>query len=80
LLKLDDGDIVKIRQAIKNPGGAVKAAAILDKKTPATTASPMIKQFGEATKLTDTELTSMLALAQDPANDAAFKEMFGLTA
>jgi hypothetical protein len=80
LLKLDDGDIVKIRQAIKAPGGAVKAAAILDKKTPATTASPLIKQFGEATKLTDTELTSMLALAQDPANDAAFKEMFGLTA
>jgi hypothetical protein len=40
----------------------------------------LIKQFGGATKLTDTELTSMLALAQDPANDAAFKEMFGLTA
>lgn len=80
LLKLDDGDIVKIRQAIKKPGGDQYATAILDKKTPATTASPLIKQFGGATKLTDTELTSMLALAQDAANDAAFKEMFGLTA
>ena len=79
-LKLDDGDIVKIRQLIGKPGGAQYATAILDKKTPATTASPLIKQFGQQTKLTDTELTSLLALAQDPANDAAFKEMFGLTA
>ena len=79
-LKLDDGDIVKIRQAIKAPGGEIKAMMILDKKAPTTITSPWIKQFGEATKLTDTELTAMLALAQDPANDAAFKEMFGLTA
>lgn len=80
LLKLDDGDIVKIRQAIKKPGGDQYATAILDKKTPATTASPLIKQFGEQTKLTNAELTSLLALAQDAANDASFKEIFGLQA
>jgi len=79
-LRLDDGDIVKIRQAIGNPGGDQVATAILDKKTPATTASPLIKQFGQQTKLTDTELTSLLALAQNAANDAAFKEIFGLRA
>jgi hypothetical protein len=79
-LRLDDGDIVKIRQAISNPDGARVATAILDKKIPATIASPLIKQFGQQTKLTDTELTSMLALAQDSANDAAFKEIFGLRA
>ena len=80
LLKLDDGDIVKIRQVIQNPGGEQYATAILDKTTPATTASPLIKRFGQQTKLTDTELTSLIALAQDAANDAAFKEMFGLRA
>jgi hypothetical protein len=80
LLRLDDGDIVKIRQAISNPDGARVATAILDKKIPATTASPLIKQFGQQTKLTDTELGSMLALAQDAANDASFKEIFGLRA
>ena len=79
-LKLDDGDIVKIRQAIKNPGGDQVATAILDKKTPATADSPLIKQFGQQTKLTDTELASLIALAQDAANDAAFKEIFGLQA
>ena len=79
-LRLDDGDIVKIRQAIGNPGGDQVATAILDKKTPATTASPLIKQFGQQTKLTDTELTSLLGLAQNAANDAAFKEIFGLRA
>jgi hypothetical protein len=80
LLKLDDGDIVKIRQVIQTPGGDQFAKAILDKTTPATTASPLIKRFGQQTKLTDTELTSLIALAQDAANDAAFKEMFGLRA
>ena len=80
LLKLDDGDIVKIRQVIQTPGGDQYATAILDKTTPATTASPLIKRFGQQTKLTDTELTSLIALAQDAANDAAFKEMFGLRA
>ena len=79
-LRLDDGDIVKIRQAISNPGGDRIAVAILDKRTPATLASPLIKQFGQQTKLTDTELTSLLALAQDAANDASFKEIFGLRA
>jgi hypothetical protein len=80
LLKLDDGDIVKIRQVIQTPGGDQFAKAILNKTTPATTASPLIKRFGQQTKLTDTELTSLIALAQDAANDAAFKEMFGLRA
>ena len=80
LLKLDDGDIVKIRQVIQTPGGDQFATAILDKTTPATTASPLIKRFGQQTKLTDTELASLIALAQDAANDAAFKEMFGLRA
>jgi len=80
LLKLDDGDIVKIRQVIQTPGGDQYATAILDKTTPATTASPLIKRFGQQTKLTDTELASLIALAQDAANDAAFKEMFGLRA
>jgi len=79
-LRLDDGDIVKIRQAISNPGGDRVAATILNKTTPATIASPLIKQFGQQTKLTDTELTSMLAMARDAANDAAFKEIFGLRA
>jgi hypothetical protein len=79
-LKLDDGDIMKIRQAIKSSGSDQYATAILDKKTPATTASPLIRQFGQQTKLTDTELASMIALAQDAANDAAFKEIFGLKA
>ena len=79
-LRLDDGDIVKIRQAISNPGGDQVATAILNKTTPATIASPLIKQFGQNTKLTDAELTSMLALARDAANDAAFKEIFGLRA
>jgi hypothetical protein len=79
-LRLDDGDIVKIRQAISNPGGDQVATAILDKRIPATLASPLIKQFGQNTKLTDAELTSLLALAQDAANDAAFKEIFGLRA
>ncbi len=80
LLRLDDGDIVKIRQTIKIPGGEQYARTILDKRTPATIASPLIKQFGQQTKLTDAELTSMLALAQDAANDASFKEIFGLRA
>ena len=79
-LRLDDGDIVKIRQVITSPGGNQYAATILNKKTPATIASPLIKQFGQKTKLTDTELTSMIALAQDAANDASFKEIFGLRA
>ena len=80
LLRLDDGDIVKIRQVIQNPGGEQYARTILDKRTPATIASPLIKQFGQQTKLTDAELTSLLALAQDAANDASFKEIFGLRA
>jgi hypothetical protein len=79
-LILDDGDIVKIRQAISKPGGDQYATAILDKKTPATTATPLIRQFGQQTKLTVTELASLLAYAQDAANDAAFKEIFGLRA
>ena len=79
-LRLDDGDIVKIRQAISNPGGEQYARTILDKRTPATIASPLIIRFGQQTKLTNTELTSLLALAQDAANDAAFKEIFGLRA
>ena len=79
-LRLDDGDIVKIRQVIKKPGGDQFATAILDKKTPATTASPLIKQFGQLTKQTDAELGSMLASAQNAANDAAWNEIFGLRA
>ena len=79
-LRLDDGDIVKIRQVIKNPGGDQYATAILDKKTPATANSPLIKQFGQQAKLTDTELASLIAYAQDAANDVAFKEIFGLKA
>ena len=79
-IKLDDGDIMKIRQFIGNPGGDRVATAILDKKIPASAESPLIKQFGQQAKLTDTELASLIALAQDAANDAAFKEMFGLRA
>ena len=79
-LRLDDGDIVKIRQAIGSPNGDQIATVILDKTTPATIASPLIKRFGQQTKLTDTELASIIALAQDAANDAAFKEIFGLRA
>lgn len=79
-LQLDDGDIVKIRQIIKTPGGEQYATAILDKKTPATADAPLIKRFGQQTKLTDTELASLVALAQDAANDEAFKEIFGLRA
>ena len=79
-LKLDDGDIVKIRQAIGSPNGDQIATVILDKTTRATIASPLIKRFGQQTKLTDTELASIIALAQDAANDAAFKEIFGLRA
>ena len=79
-IKLDDGDIMKIRQFIGNPGGDRVATAILDKKIPASAESPLIKQFGQQAKLTDTELASLIALAQDAANDAAFKEIFGLTA
>jgi hypothetical protein len=79
-IKLDDGDIMKIRQFISTPGNDQVATAILDKKIRASTDSPLIKQFGQQTKLTDTELASLIALAQDAANDAAFKEMFGLRA
>ena len=79
-IKLDDGDIMKIRQTISNPGGDQIATAILDKKTLASADSPLIRQFGQQTKLTDTELASLTALARDPANDAAFKEIFGLRA
>ena len=71
---------MKIRQVIKNPGGDQYATAILDKKTPATANSPLIKQFGQQAKLTDTELASLIAYAQDAANDVAFKEIFGLKA
>ena len=79
-LRLDDGDIVKIRQAIGSPNGDQIATVILDKTTLATIASPLIKRFGQQTKLTDTELASIIALAQDAANDAAFNEIFGLRA
>jgi len=79
-IKLDDGDIMKIRQFITRPGGDQYATAILDKKTPATADSPLIRQFGRQTKLSDTELASLIALAQNVANDAAFKEIFGLRA
>ena len=79
-IKLDDGDIMKIRQFISTPGNDPTVTAILDKKTPATTDSPLIRQFGVQTKLTNTELAALVALAQAPANDAAFKEIFGLRA
>jgi len=79
-IKLDDGDIMKIRQLIGKPGGDRVATAILDKKIPASTDSPLIKQFGQQAKLTDTELASLIASAQNAANDAAFKEIFGLRA
>ena len=79
-IQLDDGDIMKIRQLISKPGGDQIATAILDKKTPATADSPLIKQFGQQAKLTDTELASLIASAQNAANDAAFKEIFGLRA
>jgi hypothetical protein len=79
-IKLDDGDIMKIRQLIGNPGGDRVATAILDKKTLASADSPLIKQFGQQAKLTDTELASLISFAQDAANDAAFKEIFGLRA
>ncbi len=79
-LKLDDGDITKIRQVIKASGGNQYATAILNKKTPPTVDMPLVKQFAQQTKLTDTEIASLVALAQDAANDAAFKEMFGLQA
>jgi len=79
-IKLDDGDIMKIRQFISTPGNDTTVTAILDKKTPATTDSPLIRQFGVQTKLTPTELASLTALAQDAANDAALKEIFGLRA
>lgn len=79
-LKLDDGDIMKIRQVIKAPGGNQYATVILNKKTPATVDTPLVRRFGQQTKLTDTELASLVALAQDAANDAAFKEIFGLRA
>lgn len=78
-MRLDDGDIMKIRQVIGKPGDQY-ATAILDKKTPATADSPLIRQFGVQTKLTPAELASLTALAQDPANDTAFKEIFGLRA
>jgi len=79
-IKLDDGDIMKIRQLIGKPGGDRVATAILDKKIPASTDSPLIKQFGQQAKLTDTELASLIASAQDATNDTAFKEIFGLRA
>ena len=79
-IQLDDGDIMKIRQLISKPGGDQIATAILDKKTPATADSPLIKQFGQQAKLTPTELASLIASAQNAANDAAFKEIFGLRA
>jgi hypothetical protein len=79
-IQLDDGDIMKIRQLIGKPGGDQVATAILDKKTLASADSPLIKQFGQQAKLTDTELASLIASAQDAANDTAFKEIFGLRA
>ena len=79
-IKLDDGDIMKIRQFISAPGNNQVATAILDKKIRASADSPLIKQFGVQTKLTPTELASLTALAQDPANDTALKEIFGLRA
>jgi hypothetical protein len=79
-IKLDDGDIMKIRQFIGKPGGDQYATAILDKKTPATADAPLMKQFGQQTKLSDTELASLIASAQNAANDTAFKEIFGLRA
>ena len=79
-IKLDDGDIIKIRQLISSPGGDQYATAILNKKTPASADSPLIRQFGQQTKLTPTELASLTALAQDAANDTALKEIFGLRA
>lgn len=80
MLKLDDGDILKIRQFMTRPGGDQVATAILDKKTLASTDSPLIRQFGQQTKLSDTELAALIASAQDAANDTAFKEIFGLRA
>jgi hypothetical protein len=79
-MRLDDGDIMKIRQAIGKPGGDQVATAILDKKTPATADSPLIRQFAQQAKLSDAELASLINLAQNAANDAAFKEIFGLRA
>ena len=79
-IQLDDGDIMKIRQFIGKPGGDQYATAILDKKTPATADAPLMKQFGQQTKLSDTELASLIASAQNAANDTAFKEIFGLRA
>ena len=79
-IKLDDGDIMKIRQTISNPGGDQIATAILDKKTLASADSPLIKQFGVQAKLTPTELAALIASAQNAANDTAFKEIFGLRA
>jgi hypothetical protein len=79
-IQLDDGDIMKIRQLIGKPGGDRVATAILDKKTPATADSPLIKQFAQQAKLSDTELASLIASAQNAANDTSFKEIFGLRA
>jgi hypothetical protein len=79
-MRLDDGDIMKIRQFISTPGNDQVATAILDKKTPATAASPLIRQFAQQAKLSDAELASLIKLAQDAANDAAIKEIFGLQA
>ena len=79
-IKLDDGDIMKIRQFISTPGNDQIATAILDKKTLASADSPLIKKFGQQAKLTDTELAALIASAQNAANDTAFKEIFGLRA
>ena len=79
-IKLDDGDIMKIRQFISTPGNDQIATAILDKKTLASADSPLIKQFGVQAKLTPTELAALIASAQNAANDTAFKEIFGLRA
>jgi hypothetical protein len=79
-IKLDDGDIMKIRKFISTPGNAPTVTAIFDKKTPASADSPLIRQFGVQTKLTPTELASLTALARDVKNDAALKEIFGLRA
>jgi hypothetical protein len=38
----------------------------------------LIRQFAQQAKLSDAELASLIALAQDAANDAALKEIFGL--